>query len=288
MKKIKHSKIKNTGILFELLLRQVSTDVMRGNADSKALAIIKEHFGKGAEIYKELELYQALMKNKFNTNRKADVLLETVLQVRKRLNNAKIRKEKYSIIKEITSCYGVEDFFSSQIPNYTEYASIYKLFESVVSTEPFDSMDITKAKHTLVEHIAGKRKPIIEKKSEVLEDYEKQPEDVRLLTTKILIDKFNHKYSALSVPQKALLREYINNVSNSLRKYIDIQLPSLKKQLADLSPKIDDKVTKIKLAEVAKQLDLLAHGKTVRDEQVSILLKFYSLIDEMKRIGEKK
>lgn len=288
MKKIKHSKIKNTGILFELLLRQVSTDVMSGNTDSKALVIIKEHFGKGSEIYKELELYQALMKNKFNTSRKADVLVETVLQVRKRLNNVKIRKEKYSIIKEITSCYGVEDFFSSQIPHYVEYASIYKLFESVTSTEPFDTMDITRAKNTLVEHIARKKKSLVEKKSEVLEDYEKQPEDVRLLTTKILIDKFNHKYSSLSTPQKALLREYINNVSNSLRKYIDAQLPSVKKQLADLSPRVDDKVIKIKLTEVSKQLDSVSHGKTVRDEQVSILLKFYSLIDEMKKLGERK
>jgi len=284
MRKIKHNKIKNTGLLFELLLRQVSSDVMSGTTDSRALSIIREWFGKGSEIYKELELYNAILKNKFNTRRKADVLIETVLQVRKRLDNAKIRKAKYSIIKEIMKSYGVNDFFSGQVANYPEYASIYKLFESAISIDPFEPADITKAKNTLAEHISGKKKPYMEKKSELLEEYEKQPEDIRLLTTKILIDKFNQKYSSLSIPQKSLLREYINNVSNSLRKYIDVQIPIIKKELAELALKVDDKVTKIKLVEVVKQIDSLSHGKIVRDEQVNMLLKYYSLIAELRRI----
>lgn len=288
MKRIKHSKIKNTGILYELLMRQVSADVVSGNMESKALSIVKEHFVKGTEIQKELELYHLLVNHKFGTESKANNLIEAVLTARIRLNSKKLRKEKYNIIKEIGQAYPVDGFFSSNIPNYLQYASVYKLFEDKVSGEPSDPVDMSKCKQTLVEHICGKSVARMETKSKILVEFEKQPEDIRLLTTKILVDKFNQKYSNLSPKQKALLREFINNAQNSLKKYIETEIPSVRKELTALAPTVTDRVVKIKLTEVTKQLDHLTKGRDVKDENVAALLGYYSLIDELRRLANEK
>ena len=289
MKRIKHSKIKNTGILYELLMRQVSSDVVSGNMDSKALSIVREHFVKGAEIQKELELYQLMVNHKFSTEAKATNLIEAVLTARVRLNSKKLRKEKYAIIKEISQSYTVEGFFSSNIPNYVQYASVYKLFEDKVSGEPTDPVDMSKCKQTLIEHISGKSVARnMDTKSKILVEFGKQPEDIRLLTTRILVDKFNQKYSNLTPKQKSLLREFINNSQNSLKKYIESEIPGVRKELISLAPTVTDRVVKIKLTEVIKQLDHLTKGRDVKDENVAALLGYYSLIDELRRLANEK
>ncbi len=288
MKRIKHSKIKNTGILYELLMRQVSADVVSGNMDSKALAIVKEHFVSGTEIQKELELYQLLVSHKFNSESKANTLIEAVLTARTRLNSAKLRKSKYTIIKEISQSYTVDGFFSSNIPNYVQYASVYKLFEDKMSGEPSDPVDISKCRHTLVEHICGKSTARLESRPKILVEFEKQPEDIRLLTTRLLVDRFNQKYNDLTQKQKALLREFINNTQNSLKRYIESEIPSVRKELSELAPTVTDKVVKIKLTEVIKQLEHLTKGRDVKDENVAALLGYYSLIDELRRLANEK
>jgi len=288
MRRIKHSKLKNTAILYELLMRQVSADVVSGNMDSKALTIVREHFVNGTEVQKELELYQLLVNHKFNTESKANNLVEAVLTARTRLNSSKLRKSKYAIIKEISQSYNTESFFSSNIPNYVQYASVYKLFEDKLSGEPSDPVDISKCRHTLVEHICGKSTARMEAKTKVLAEFERQPEDIRLLTTKLLVDKFNQKYNDLSLKQKSLLREFINNTQNSLKKYIESEIPTIRKALTDLTPTVTDKVVKIKLTEVIKQLEHLTKGRDVKDENVAALLGYYSLIDELRRLSHGK
>jgi hypothetical protein len=289
MKRIKHSKIKNTGILYELLMRQVSADVVSGNMDSKALSIVKEHFVRGTEIQKELELYQLLVNHKFNSESKANSLIEAVLSARVRLNSAKLRKSKYAIIKEINQSYNTDAFFGSNVPNYVHYASIYKLFEDKISGEPSDPLDLSKCKHTLVEHICGKSVARVDSKSKVLVEFERQPEDVRLLTTRLLVDGFNKKYSNLSTRQKSLLREFINDTQGSLKRHIEKEIPAIRKELTDLSTTVTDKVVKIKLTEVIKQLDrIVTKGRDVKDENVAALLGYYTLIDELRRLSNEK
>ena len=284
MKRIKHSKIKNTGILFELLMRQVSADVISGTENSKALAIIREHFAKGCEIQKELELYHLLINHKFHSSSKANTLIEAVLQARSRLDNRKIRHQKYNIIKEIGQSFPVDKFFGSVVPHYTEYASVYKLFENAVSKESTDPYDITKSRHTLVEHICNKTKKVAEPKSKILEEFEKQPEEVRLLTTQILVNEFNEKFKDLSEKQKSLLREYVHDTAGSLKKYIESEIPGIKKELEGLAAKVADKVTKIKLTEVIKQLPAIIKGREVSDENMAAFMGYYSLIAELKGI----
>jgi hypothetical protein len=269
-------------------MRQVSTDVLAGKNNSNALTMIKEHFGKGSEIYKELELYQTLLNIRFKSEHKANALVDAVISARKRLDEKKIRKQKYGMIKEIQRSYDVDAFFKSDVANYRILASIYKLFEDATSQEPYNPSDVLRAKTTLTEHISGKVKSQILEKSKAIAEYEKQPEDIRLLTTKILVDKFNQKYSSLSPQQKSLLKEYINNTAGSLKKFIELQTPQMKKELVTLAKTVDDKVTKIKLTEVVKQIDTLYKGREVKDEQVSAMLNYYELISELKNLQEKK
>ena len=58
-KKLKHSKIKNTSILFELLTRQITADVL-ANKSTKTVKIVKEFFNEKTELGKELQLYKIL------------------------------------------------------------------------------------------------------------------------------------------------------------------------------------------------------------------------------------
>lgn len=288
MKKIKHVKIKNSAILYELLVRQVSTDVISGVENSNALRIIKEHFNSKSEIAKEHALYKTLSTTKFNKESKAYSLLEAVLSARKRLDTSKIKKTKYQIIKEIQKHYDVNDFFGSEVPNYKTYASIYMLFEDAVASEVTDPLRVAKYRNTLVENIVTTKKKTSRMKPQPLVEYEKQPEDVRLLTTKLLLQKFNEKYKTLSVPQKRLIKEYINDISHSLKKYVDGKIPSIKKELAILAKGVDDKVTKIKLVEVVKQLDRFSKKRDLKDTHVVALLNYYSLINELKAVKSEK
>ena len=121
-------------------------------------------------------------------------------------------------------------------------------------------------------------------------DYEKQNEDLRLITYKLLVDNFNKKYSKLDESQQTLLKNYIHNISNtnSLREYINEQVPQIKKSISKYSKNIDDEVVKIKLKEVVSQLEKTTEGRVVRDSQVSTLLMSYELIKELKKNANDK
>lgn len=280
MKNLKHSKFKNTGVLFELLVRQVASDTLN-NIDSKAIPIIKKYFGKSTELSREFDLYQTLVKEKFSKEDKAVQLIEAVLQAKSKLNQSTLNRQKYNLIKEIKSTYVLEDFFKSKVNDYKTLASIYKLFEYTVSDNP---TEIVENKFTIVEHIT--RKDI--KKANSLNEmsaFIKQDKEVRLLSYKILVDKFNTKYSKLNEGQKSLLRQYINSVNDSseLKTFLVNEVTKIQKDLKALNSKVTDKVTKIKLTEVANLVGTYKDVKTVKDNHILNLLRYHELIKELKK-----
>ena len=287
MKKIKHLKLKNTGILFELLSRQVTVDLMENISTPKSVSLMKKYFNKKTELGKELQLYQLLVKESCSTERKAEYLIEKVLKIRTSLNNAKLRREKYNFIKDIKEKYPIKEFFNAKIKDYKILASIYKMFDSEIVNEGFDPKDSVDTKYTIVEHLmshsTNKKQTV--KESKKIAKLKQESEDVRLLTYKILVDNFNDRYKNLDSHQKKLLREYINNLSNSngLKEYIGKEVKRVKKQLVKLIEKVDDKVTSIKLKESTKQLDNLQLGNFVKDSQVLNLMRYYELVKELKK-----
>jgi len=281
MKNLKHSKFKNTGILFELLIRQITSDTLN-NIDSKAIPIIKKHFSKSTELAKELNLYQTLVKERFSKEEKATLLIEAVKEARGKLNQSVLNRQKYNLIKEIKDAYVLEDFFKSKVSDYKVLAAIYKLFEYSVADSPAESVN---NKYTLIEHITGNSVTRPENTLNEMADFVKQDKDVRLLSYKILVDKFNSKYSNLNEGQKNLLREYINSVSNSntLKDIVQNETLNLQKTLNTLITKVDDKVTKIKLKEVSGLLKQIGNANTVKDNHILNLLRYHELIKELKK-----
>jgi len=285
MKKIKHSKVKNTGVLFELLVRQITLEVLNGDKTENAKNIVREFFAAGTELNKELRLYDLLLKEKYNSESKAEMFVDTVSQAHSKLNETKLSKEKYNLIKQINEKFELEQFLSSPITNYKVLASIYKVFESKKS-ENYDIKDVFNSKITLIENIIARPSVKTNKveDNKLIESYKQQDKDLRLLTYKILVETFNKKYTNLDSKQKNLLKEYINNISNTskFKDYISVELPNIVSELKSIKSKIQDKVTTIKLSETISVLEKMKMGKSVSDNQVSSIMLSYELIKELK------
>ena len=285
MKKIKHSKFKNTGVLFELLVRQITLEVLNGDKKETAKTIVREFFAPNTELNKELRLYDILLKEKYSSETKADRLVETVCDAHAKLNQSALSKEKFNLIKEVSAKFDIEQFLSSPITNYKVLASIYKVFESKRESN-YDIKDIFNSKITLIENITSKPsqklQPTEDKK--LIETYKQQDKDLRLLTYKILVETFNKKYTNLDDSQKNLLKEYINNISNTTKfiNYVGKELPNIIAELNIIKSKLKDRVTQIKLSETISLLEKMKIGKTVSDSQVSSIMLSYELIKELK------
>ena len=280
MSAVKHSKFKNTGILFELLVRQVASDTLSTD-NSEAVRIIKEYFSNKTQLGQELQLYQTILKERFNSETKANRFVDAVLSSRKKLNNSKLRREKYNLIKEIKEHYDIDKFTKARVDNYRTLASTYTMFENS-SLKPADSV---RFRYNLIEEVTGKRANKHVKK-QIVSEYAQQDKDMQLLSYQILIDKFNEKYGDLSAKQKKVLREYINNVSNTnnLKELISTEVPHIKRTLRNKMRSIKDPVVRIKLKEVAKQATALGKRNVIKDQEVLSLMRFYELIKELKNI----
>ncbi len=285
MKKIKHSKFKNTGFIFELLVRQITSEIMSSNK-SVAEKILKEHFNGKKELSKELKLYQYLINERYNSESKAEQFINTILEARKRLDEKKLTKEKYNLIKEIKETYGLDEFIKSPISNYKTLASIYKIFETVTSTEQFDPTDIVSSRFTIAENIINTsiQNKDSKMKDAVLEEYRKQDEDLRAVSYKLLVESFNNKYKNLSSEQKGLLKEYINNINNTgkLNDYVSNEVSTLIQNLKEVGSKINDKVTQIKLAETIANIKKIKSAKKIREQHLSAMMMTYELLSELK------
>ena len=287
MRKVKHNKIRNTGLLFEFLLRQITSDVLNKN-NGTAVKIVKEKFNENTELGKELALYNILITKKFKSDSKADYFINEVMKARSDLNNSTLRRERYNLIKEIQSNYNLQKFMSSKVPNYKTYASIYTLFEYNNSLSPDQK---TESFFNIVEHVTTDEKSI--KLSETVRTLP-DDEDLRILTYKTLLEKFNQKYTKLSGAQKNLLREYINNVSNtnSLKDTLKEIVKGLKEDLKTHSKNLQDKVVKIKMSEAIKSINefcgLNDKSDVVKDEYVIQTMRYLELVKEVKKSGNKK
>lgn len=287
MRKIKHSKFKNTGFLFELLTRQITVEILNGS-DEKAKGIIKEFYGRGTELSKELRLFNLLINEKYNTENKAEKFIDVVLEAHTKIDYKKIQREKYNLVKAIKENFEINNFLASPVTNYKILASIHKLFEAK-KNDVLDIKDVFDSKLTLVEHISSNSPKLKEKEDKLVEEYRKQEKDLRLLTYKILVETFNKKYTNLDDSQKSLLKEYINNVTNTSKfnEYFESELIKTITTLHEMYKGMKDKITKIKLRETINVLKKQKIGKKITDEQVSALMMSYELIKEINNVNGK-
>ena len=283
--KIKHSKYKNSGILFELLVRQITADTLEGK-DSPVKDLLKKYFVK-TELGREYRLYETLLKRTSLTETKANVVIDTLLESSKTLNRKAIKKQKYNLISEIQKHYDLNEFFNHKLPNYKVQAAFYTLTEIYNTLPDINPESIIVNKVTILEHLTAA--PIAEKKvrENVLEDFRNEDKDTRILAYRVILEKFNDKYDDLNSHQKSILKELINSIDNSprLKEFYLTKSNEIKTELKTLNRTTSDKVTKIKINEVISLIKPLDKNHKVSDEDLVNLLQYCDLLTELETVN---
>ena len=281
---VKHSKYKNTGILFELLVRQITSDTLSG-VDSKAATILKKHFVK-TELGKEYKLYETLLNNIRLSEGKADIIVSTLLESAKYLNKSALRRQKYNLIKEIKANYNVDEFFKTKLPNYKTQAAFYTLLEMYDGVNQPEPNQVISNKLILLEHLTSA--PVTtEAKDTLMEEFKSYDKDIRMLTYRALLEKFNSKYANLNEGQKLVLKEFINSVDNpsKLKDFYNTKVTEIKSNLTKLNKKVKDKTTQIKINEVSNILVTLDKNDKISNDDMTNLLHYYELLEELHKVN---
>ena len=278
---IKHSKFKNTGILFEILVKKITGDTLSG-ITSPAIKIIKEYF-VNTELGKEYKLYEIIFSNKRLTESKANITLNTILEQSKKLNRSKLKKEKYNLIKELKNHYDVEDLFKTKLSDYKAQASFYTLLEIYNTKKSTNSQQIIDNKITILENITNQKIDKIKIKDVVLEEFKSYDKDLRTLTYHVLLENFNTKYDNLNSKQKLILKEFINSADNGplLKEFYNKEILNIKSLLKLETNKIKDQTTKIKLQEIDKLIVEINKRTIVKNNHLVDLLQYHSLLEEL-------
>jgi hypothetical protein len=282
---IKHSKYKNTGILFELLIRQITADTLNGK-DSPIKGLLKTYFVK-TELGREYKLYETLLKKTTLTEVKANVIVDTLLESSKNLNRGAIKRQKYNLINELKNHYNLNQFFNHKLPNYKIHAAFYTLLETQNTSNQVDSDQIISNKITILEHLTAA--PISNSsQNDIAREIASQDKDVCVMAYKFLLESFNTKYDTFSLKQKSILREYINSVDNTprLKEFYTNTINEIKTELTSLNKKTKNEVTKIKINEIISIIQPPTKMSKVSDNDLVDLLQYYDLIKELKSTNE--
>lgn len=279
----KHNKLKNSGLLFELLVRQITTDTLNNNKDSEAIKILKKYF-YNTDLLKEYKIYNTIATTRNKSEVKADALLNACTEAYKKLNKQNLRKQKYDLIAEIKSHYNLEEFFKAKVDNYKVLASIYQLLE-MHEAPSFDAKVYMSCKETLIEHVSTKK---VTNEDADMKEFATLGPGTRSLVYNIAHKNFEDKYAGLNESQKNLLKAYINNISttDNLRSYCNEQIKYIKEAVSKMVNTINDEVRCIKLTEISKSLEEIPLSKTVSDADVTTILQYFSLIEEYNNIHE--
>tara|TARA_B100000212_G_scaffold273660_1_gene213090 strand:+ start:682 stop:1536 length:855 start_codon:yes stop_codon:yes gene_type:complete len=283
--KIKHSKYRNTGLIFELLVKQIAADTL-SNRDSAAVSILKRHFSDKSSLAKEYRLYEFIAKNRNVSQSKAEAILSTITEVSRKLNQKTLKTQKYQLISDIKESYNIDGFFSMQVGNYKPLAALYCLLEAQNNDSLVDPQVLIDNKTTILEHLTLVKQDKEEVKDTLIEEYSKYDKDLKLLTFKILLEKFNSKYKNLLPEQKNILKEFITSVNSQsrLRNLVSEEMNKIASAIRNLSSKVTDEVTKIKLDEVSKLVKPISKKSKITDNHLVNLMQYYELVNELKSL----
>jgi hypothetical protein len=283
--KVKHSKYKNTGLVFELLVKQIASDTL-SKKDSPALSVLKKFYAGKSSLAKEYKLYEFISKNSNVSPLRAEAILSTITEISRKLDQAAIKKQKYELIAEIKTHYNVDEFFAIQVRDYKALAALYCLLETQNNADNVDPSSLIENKTTILEHLTSKAQNEDDVKDTLIEEYSKYDKDLRLLTFKILLEKFNDNYKDLLPEQKNILKEFITSVNSTtrLRTIVNEELEKIATKVIELSQKVSDQVIKIKLEEVKKAIKPVSNKEKIGDTHLVNLMQYYELVHELETI----
>ena len=283
--RIKHSKYKNTGLIFELLVKQIAADTLN-KKDSSAVNVLKKYFTGKTSLVREFKLYQLILKNKSVSQSKAESIVSTIVEVARGIDKDLLKKQKYALIKEIKDNYNIEDFFSMSVKDYKPLAALYCLMEAHKVTDLIDPDVLVNNKTTILEHLTKTVQDKGEVRDTLIEEYSKYDKDLKLLTFRILLEKFNSKYNTLLPEQKNILREFITSVDSStkLRSIVNEEIKKLLLEIKKLKETSKNDIIAIKLQEVLKSIKPLSNKEKVTDSHLVDIMQYYELIKELKEL----
>lgn len=283
--RVKHSKYKNTGLIFELLVKQIAADTL-SRKDSPAVKVLKKFYTGNTSLVKEFKLYDFVLKNKGIGQKKAEAILSTIVELSRKIDTTTLNKQKYELIKELKNHYNLEDFFSIKVESYKPLAALYCLLEAQNTEGLVDPQIFVDNKTTLLEHFLQSKQDGNNAKDTLIEEYSKYDKDLRLLTYKILLEKFNNKYADLLPEQKNILKEFIisANSTTKLRTLVNEELEKIQRHITTLKPKVADEIVKIKLEEVFKSITPIKNTEKVTDNHLVSLMQYYELVSELKKV----
>jgi len=283
--KIKHSKFRNTGLIFELLVKQIAADTLDGS-DSPAVDVIKKFYSDKSSLAKEYKLYEFIVKNKNVSQSKAEAIVSTITEVSRRLDIKSLKTQKYELISEIKKHYNIDEFFGMQVRDYKPLAALYCLLEAQNNNNLIDPKVLIDNKTTILEHLTSAPQNEEEVKDTLIEEYSKYDKDLKLLTFKLLLEKFNDKYKDLLPEQKNILKEFITSVNSQsrLRSLVNEEMNKIASAVRNLSSKVKDEVIKIKLDEVSKNIKPLSNKDKIKDSHLVNLMQYYDLVNELKSL----
>ena len=282
--RIKHSKYKNTGLIFELLVKQIAADTL-SRQDSPAVKVLKKFYTGKSSLVREFRLYEYILKNKGVSQMKGETILSTITEISRKIDRTTIKKQKYELIAEIKNSYDLDEFFSMKVRDYKPLAALYCLMEAQ-NTDLVDPQFIVNNKTTLLEHLTSSKQSEENIKDTLVEEYAKYDKDLRLLTYKILLEKFNGAYNNLLPEQKNILREFINASESQvkLRNLINEELTKVSTAVEELKNRVSDDIARIKLDEVAKNIIPISNKTKIVDNHIVNLLQYYELVNELQAL----
>lgn len=282
--KIKHSKFRNTGLIYELLMKQIAADTLE-NRPSPAIKILKKFYSGKSFLAKENKLYEYISRNKGTSRDKAETVLSTITEISRKLDQASLKNQKYALIAEIKKSYNINHFFSAKVRDYKPFAALYCLLEAQNNSNLVDPQIFIDNKTTILEHLTDEEQDKSKVRQSLIEEYSTYEKDLKLLTYKILLEKFNSKYTNLLPEQKNILKEFITSVDSTskLREFVNQELKKVSFKLNELVSTISDDIVKIKLEEVVNNITPLSNKKKVNDNTLALLMQYYELIKEIKQ-----
>jgi len=283
--RIKHSKYRNTGLIYELLVKQIASDVLESK-ESDAIQILKKYYSGKTTLAKEYKLYEFVVKNNSVSQSKAETIISTITEVSRKFNQKILKEQKYALISEIKSKYNIDEFFSVDVRDYKALASLYCLLEAQNNSNLVDPSFLINNKTTLLEHLTSKKQNEEDVKDSLIEQYGKYDKDLKLLTFKILLEKFNEKYIDLLPEQKNILKEFITSVNSSKKLFtlVNKELKKISEEVKKLGDKVTDDIIKIKLDEVSKSIQPLKPTDKVNDTHLVNLMQYYELVNELNKL----
>lgn len=290
MKPLKHNKLRNTGLIFEILVRKMTNDVFSDVNESTNYKLIKKYFNKDTQLSKELQLYKLLSETKETNESKINYIVDSSIKVKKELDDKQLIKEKYALISEIKTLYNgkLNEFFNCKVDKYKNYASIYKILEHNMSENVEDFLE---SRFYIVESF---QKPKIEKDSYINEDmmeainiFNKQDKDTQTLMFKTVVSNFNREAKKILIPEQIeFLQSYTfkDNSNSNFSKTFKKTIQDSNNILNEAINTIDDDVTKVKLGEMKRMLKIINDKKILKESHIITVMKYIKLSKELKNL----